>query len=350
MTLAITGIGMVTPLGLDAWESCASLRAGLSLMQDLDLTFENELFEDVPLVGCPIPDLTDGMIGVGRATRLAAAALEDLIAKARLDAAVPARAGLFIALPPVERPGTDPHLAAKLGERLAQWLDLPDLAARTWTCAAGHAGAVEAVIEASRALESGRIGIALVGGVDSLLEPGTLQGLLDGRRLKTEEHVDGLVPGEAAAFFALETPAAARARKAAILATIEGVGLEREPNPIDSDQPSKTEALTAAIRAAWARGSGGDATLVVCDLNGESYRAKEFGTVASRVLAAVPYRLWHPADSIGDTGSASAAVSICVAARALERGYAGAPRALVFAGSDDGRRGAIGLAHAGAEG
>jgi len=80
----------------------------------------------------------------------------------------------------------------------------------------------------------------------------------------------------------------------------------------------------------------------VTDLNGEVYRAKEFGTTAARVLTAIPgkWAVWHPADCIGDTGAASFAVSSCLSVRALAQGYAKCNRALVIGSSDDGLRGA----------
>jgi 3-oxoacyl-[acyl-carrier-protein] synthase-1 len=80
-------------------------------------------------------------------------------------------------------------------------------------------------------------------------------------------------------------------------------------------------------------------------LNGESYRAKEFGNTAVRALAKAlgDWTLWHPADCIGDTGAAAFTVSTCVAVRALAKGYAKSSRALVLGSSDDGLRGAVSL-------
>jgi 3-oxoacyl-[acyl-carrier-protein] synthase-1 len=346
--LAVTGIGMVTPLGLDAYESCASLRAGISLMQELEyFSVENDWFEEVPLVGCPITGITDGMLGLGRWTKLAARALEDLLENTGLDRKNLVRVGLSIALPPLERPGVDPRIASDLGLRLSQWLEVPDLEKRTRVYAGGHAASIKAVIEACGDLESERLDQVIVGGVDSLIEPETLGGLVEKRRLKTEDNVDGFIPGEAAAFFLLELPEKAKERGATVLALLDGVGVGEEPSHSGADKPSQATGLSEAIVAAFAPlpDKGMDTGLVVCDLNGETYRAKEFGTAVPRVLSHVagPFKLWHAADSIGDTGAASAAVSTCVAARALQRGYARSKRALVFGGSDGGLRGALSL-------
>ena len=345
VSLALTGIGMVTPLGLDAFESCASIRAGISLMRELDdFTVENDWFEEVPVVGCSIPGITDGMKGLGRWTRLAARALEDVLEKAGLDRRALDRAAISIALPPLERPGVDGRIATELAARLAQWLEAPGLHARVHVHPEGHAGFVNALLMAREELASRQVDRVIVGGVDSLVEPETLAGLLAARRLKTEDHVDGVIPGEAAAFLMIERIEDARARKAAPLALIEGIGIGQEPHAVGSEQPSQAAGLAEAIEAAFADvpGRGADTALVVCDLNGESYRAREFGTVVPRSLAHLNgWTLWHPADSIGDTGAAAAAVATCVAARAIERGHLGARRALVFAGSVSGLRVAL---------
>jgi 3-oxoacyl-[acyl-carrier-protein] synthase-1 len=342
---------MVTPLGLDAYESCASLRAGLSLMQDLDyLSVENDWFDEVPVVGCPVTGITDGMLGLGRWTKLAARALGDLLENAALDRKNLARVGLSVALPPLERPGVDPRIATDLGLRLSQWLEVADLEKRTRVHPGGHAAAIKAVIEARSDLESERLDQVIVGGVDSLLEPETLEGLVEMRRIKTEDNIDGFIPGEAAAFVLLELPEKAKARGATTLALLDGIGIGEEPRTRESDQPSQATGLSEAIVAAFASlaDKGADTGIAVCDLNGETYRAREFGTAVPRVLShlAGPLRLWHAADSIGDTGAASAAVSTCVAARALQKGYARSRRALVFGGSDGGLRGALSLVSA----
>jgi 3-oxoacyl-[acyl-carrier-protein] synthase-1 len=82
---------------------------------------------------------------------------------------------------------------------------------------------------------------------------------------------------------------------------------------------------------------------VAGDLNGESYRAREWGL--SQVMLLEHFRrlkhIWHPADSLGDVGAASGAVLVSLAARAWDKEYAPAEKCLIFAGSDDGSRGAL---------
>jgi 3-oxoacyl-[acyl-carrier-protein] synthase-1 len=346
--LAVTAIGMVTPVGLDAKSSCASLRAGLSLMQELDyFSVENEWFQDNPVVGCPVTGVTDGMLGLGRWSKLGARGLEDLIAGAKLDAKDLAATGLFVALPTLDRPGVDARIATMLGRRFAEWLDVPSLETSTRVFPRGHAGAVEATMAARDALAQREITRAIVGGIDSLLEPDTLAYLLDKRRLKSEDQIDGLIPGEGAAFFALEPEREASRRGAEVLAVLDGAASAVEPITVWSDEASPATGLSQAIDDVFARlvDRGADTGLLIGDLNGETYRARELGLIAPRVLAHLRpgWKLWHPADCIGDTGAAAGAIAACMAARAFQRGYARVPRVLVFAGSDDGLRGALSL-------
>src|SRR5206468_12400485 len=90
-----------------------------------------------------------------------------------------------------------------------------------------------------------------------------------------------------------------------------------------AEEPSPSMGLSQAIQNTLNqlidRGAG--TRLVVADLNGEVYRAREFGTTAARVLSAVgQWSLWHPADCVGDTGAAAFTLSACLGVRALAKG------------------------------
>ena len=344
--LAVTGIGMMTPVGHDALQACASLRADMVMMQELEyFSVETEDFRRQPVIGCPVSGVTDGHVGLGRWTKLASRAVGDLIDRAELDPSHLSRTGLYIALPPRDRKGTDPRIHDMLGLRIAQWNKVQGLEGRTRAYPDGHAAAIQAVQEAAGDLAAGRIDCAIVGGTDSLVEPETLEFLVEKRRIKTDDNPDGFIPGEAAAFFTLETREKAEARGADVMAVLEGASVAREPATVWADEPSAAAGLGEAITGTLEGldDNGAKTGLVICDLNGESYRAKEFGTVVPRVLSRfqTEWQVWHPADCIGDTGSASAAISACMAARALQRGYARTDNVLVWGASDDGLRGSM---------
>lgn len=346
--LAITAIGMVTAAGYGAHASCAALRSGVSMMRELDyFAAENDEGEKNPVIGCQIQGLADGVQGVGRWTEMGVFALRDLVQNGNLGRHDLLASRLYVALPLPDRPGVPGRIGGQPGPRFGELLDAGGLEREARFCPEGHAAALKATIEAGDALQRGEITRAIVGGIDSLIEPDRLAHFLERKRLKTEDNLDGFIPGEGAAFFSLERLEVAQARGAGVLAVIDGGGISREPETIWSEKPSAASGLSQAVNAALMnlpdRGAG--TGLVVGDLTGETYRAREFGLTVPRVLRYLQagWTLWHPADCIGDTGAASGAISVCMAARAFRRGYARTSRALVFGSSDDGLRAALTL-------
>lgn len=343
----ISAVGMTTPVGITAAQSCAAIRAGIAAMNDLDVTIETESLETVPLQGCTVPSVTEGYLGLGRWTRLVTSALKDLMESAKLSPNELARSTLYLALPSADRPGMDSRVPRLLGLRIAQWLGLPGIEGRVRIYAAGHAAAAHACGEAMAHVQSGAVERAIICGVDSLVEPATLEFFQSKRRIKTADQIDGFIPGEAAAVILIEQQSRARARGVQAMAAIEAAALGTEPVTIWSDEPSPATGLSTASSTILAQlpDEGAGIQLIVSDLNGETYRAKEFGNTAARALSRIQMKwtLWHAADCIGDTGAASFAVSLCVAARALNKGYARAERAMILGSSDDGLRGAVSL-------
>jgi 3-oxoacyl-[acyl-carrier-protein] synthase-1 len=248
----------------------------------------------------------------------------------------------------------------------------------------GHAGFMEALLAAERDLAAKRIARAIVGGVDSLVDPATVRWLHAARRLKAGDRPVGLFPGEGAAFTLLErsalplsmgpkaasNPAGGPAAKGAV--SILGTAITMESATQGRDAPCTGVGLGEAIlRTRDELDDAGDGIgLVVSDMNGEPYRSEEIGYALTRALSfsmgpapqgAVatsprpqpgdaygpprgpksPFRLWHAADAIGDTGAAAPAIALGMAARALVRGYARTTTALVLASSDDGLRGSF---------
>jgi 3-oxoacyl-[acyl-carrier-protein] synthase-1 len=105
---------------------------------------------------------------------------------------------------------------------------------------------------------------------------------------------------------------------------------------------SQGHALTAVMKAAApAQGFSG---VVYDDLNGEEWRARELGTALARVGELYrAARFTHPASMLGDTGAASGAVAMCLAARSFVRGYATSKDVLILSSSEHGHVGVLGL-------
>ena len=81
---------------------------------------------------------------------------------------------------------------------------------------------------------------------------------------------------------------------------------------------------------------------MICDLNGEPYRANELGFSITRLARrfAAPGEFLAPADCWGDVGAASGPLFAAIAIAAGARGYGRGPRNLLWASSEGGQRSA----------
>src|SRR5262249_30167051 len=149
--------------------------------------------------------------------------------------------------------------------------------------------------------------------------------LADINRLKTDHTVNGIIPGEGAAFVVLENRKAAMARGSSLLARLDGVATAMESHGIYAGMPCRGDGLTKTLQTTLAAvpRHGIDTSVVVCDLNGERYRALEWGLTLGRALGTVRRSpaVWHPAGSIGDAGAAAGAINLVFGAVAVSKGY-----------------------------
>src|SRR5882757_1926242 len=101
MKLAITGIGMVSPLGLDAPTSCASARAGLVRAAPLDSfkIYSEAAWADVGVVGHTLREFAGGFAGLGKLVRLGSGALADLLHTYPMNPAEMSATAFCVALP-----------------------------------------------------------------------------------------------------------------------------------------------------------------------------------------------------------------------------------------------------------
>jgi 3-oxoacyl-[acyl-carrier-protein] synthase-1 len=343
-TLAVTGFGMISPVGLNAYQSCASIRAGINRMSELDFTVENDEFDELPIIGCAVSGVTDGHLGLGRWTKLASKALEDLLNVAGNPVIDTDHTGLYIGLPELSREGIDKRIAEMLGYRIEQWRLWQGMEDMTKTYTEGRAAVFLALQDAFTDIGNGLIDCAIVGGVDSLIEPDTLGYLHGKKRIKTEDNSEGLIPSEAAAFLLIETQEHAINREANIMAMLSAPNTSTESNTIWTDQPSLAKAASDAMRNTFQQlnDQGEQTGIIVSDMTGESYYGKELSVTATRVMKNVkqPWRLWHPGDCVGDTGAAASAINAIVAIRAMGKGYAKTTNIALMGASDDGLRGA----------
>jgi 3-oxoacyl-[acyl-carrier-protein] synthase-1 len=341
--MTLTAAAARTAVGGGAAQTATSIRAGLARLgahptyQARRRDPEWELPE--PLNVAAAPGIDPALRGAERLHALLIPVLTDLVKTANLERRDLGQCALFLALPTPDEAVASWRLGETFLAELARRTGLGFKATRQ--SLSGHAAGVELLAEASAFLSTGEARSCIVAGVDSYLSVDRLA-LLDERyRLKSPRNVDGFCPGEAAAAVLLE--GARLRRSSAPRATLAAMGLGLEPEPMASDRVSTGAGLCEALRGALP--ADGSPDFLLCDLNGESYRAFEWGVAQARLGARLEGvgRAVMPARSVGDVGAASGPLLITVAVEAFERGWAPGEEALIFTASEGSLRGAARL-------
>ena len=213
------------------------------------------------------------------------------------------------------------------------------------TLSTGHSAGLMALERGWRKLQGGTEEFCLIGGIDSYLEPATLEWLEKCEQVHgagPHNNAWGFIPGEAAGFALLCRQETAQHHGLRVQAKVLAVATAREKNLIKTDAVCLGRGLTEAFQRVLENtpSPGAKVDQVICDMNGEAYRADEYGfTVArtsQRFVAAGDFQA--PADCWGDVGAASGPLFLTLAATAGRKGYAKGPHALLWTSSESGER------------
>jgi 3-oxoacyl-[acyl-carrier-protein] synthase-1 len=208
----------------------------------------------------------------------------------------------------------------------------------------GNAAGAMAVKAAWEAVRSGASEVALAGGVDSYLEPETLEWLEENDQVHSsgeENNPYGFVPGEAAGFVLLASEKFVERHRLGSSLELLTVSLAKETRLIKTDSVCLGEGLTALSRSlALELLPGTKLDQLYCDMNGEPYRADEFGfaTMKAGSLFRDPSQFNAPADCWGDVGAASGPLFLVLAEAAARKGYALGTMVAGFTSSESGER------------
>lgn len=369
--LAITGIGMVSSLGLDVVTSCAAARAGISRASELDgFQVLNPESNDVePVVGHAVPLIMDGFTGLGRLVRIALAALEDLLQS--VDVPDDGKTGLVLNLPSgyflaefekweeqtfPEKFRPNGHYETEIRQtqykdefipKLKRFTGLTTAAAQDTVFFNDQVGSVTALQHTTALLQNGTISRCIIGGVDSCLEIAYLRACNHFGVLKTVSQTNGFMPGEAAAFAVVERLETARRRGAPVKGVLRAPNNSKESfHRLSGDRAagqsiSQSISKTLAMLPDMADRTG----LTIGALNGDDHRAHDWGSALVRLrrdyefLGQQPE--WYPAAAFGEIGAASGFAALCMGVRAFERDYAKTDGILIWLASDSGDRGAM---------
>lgn len=363
MSVVVSGVAAVTPVGLYAAASCAAFRGNLSGTKELFTHHVmGELLDREPMVGGRVP--TEWLSGEPEEERWPGHERFDVGVPAPKDAKVPP--GIERVLELCRIAATEVRHSAALdevktdryrvymatseldpvGDVLAELCDVfGGSPSRFVVQNEGRAGGLGLLELALEDLAAHRCEGVLLGGVDSLIRRPVAEHYDHQRRLRSYIDPQGLLPGEGAGFVYLESAERALHRHRTVFAEVRAAATALEPS-VASGEPNRAVGLSEALRRARTEAGLDRMPMIVCDLNGERPRALEWTVGATRALGDLDGEidLWHPAECTGDMGAAAGVVDLVWAATALEQGYAPEPRALVWGASDGALRAAAVLA------
>ena len=338
LPLALLGTGAITSVGLNSPATGAAIRSGLANPTESRFT---DSFGEWMLVHA-VAHVAD-QEGRARLVEMAAHVVcEALKRSSDLD---PQDVPLLLCVSEESRPGRVADLDVSLIEDVQSRVGAT-FAPESMVIAHGRVGAAVGLLQARKLLHRESCPAVLVVGTDSLLTSSTLDVLEGDDRLLTSGNSNGCMPGEAAGALLVGRPAPLQTL------IIEGLGFGVEKAHIGSEVPLRAEGLSTAISSAF-REAGRDPHEVdfrITDNSGEHYYFKETALAMSRALkvSKEQFELWHPAECVGEVGSAALPIQVVVAEEAFRKRYAPGPGVLIHAGTDSGQRTAMVVRYAGA--
>jgi len=337
--VAVVGLGARTAVGMTAPATAAAVRAALAAFSEHPFLFDTA---GEPYRVARASYLEIDLVGADRLAELAgpaaAEAVAPLAAAPGSKPAIPA----FIGLPP-KRPGRPENAVAAVSERVRAGMTRAGLSlGRVQVIETGHAAGAMAVQGAWEMVRSGAAEFALAGGVDSYLEPDTMAWLeASDQAHGARDNTWGFVPGEGAGFALLAAAPTAGRYKLPADHELITAATARETKLIKTDTVCLGEGLTELFRALTAGlAPGTRADHLVCDMNGEPYRADEFGFAVLRAgeLFRDASAFASPASFWGDVGSAAGPLFLVLSDAEARKGYARGPVTAAFTSGESGER------------
>lgn len=339
-SIHVIGLGASTAVGRDAWSSAAAVRAGISGFTQHPYMIDTA---GEPMRAAIAPWLDIELSGVERFESLLYPAIDQALVRITELGTSALRVALLLGLPS-PRPGLPEDLHPLLNKALRE--KYRQVFSEVAAFPNGHAAGFLALESAMKKLAHAEVEACVVAGVDSYIEPETLEWLEEKDQLHSAGSLNnawGFIPGEGAGALLLIRLDVAERLQLAPLAQVLGVGTAFEPKRIKTQTICIGEGLTQAFRGALAA-LPQDVKIsdIYCDMNGEPYRADEFGFTGLRtkeVFEAVSDFV-APADCWGDVAAAGAPLHLMLAAVAGAKAYAQGSIAFAFASAETGDRSA----------
>ncbi len=339
----IAGMGMITAIGANLEMTAAALKAEISGYALSDFYNRN----DEPITMASVPDAVFSQLELTleegdrhnecheRITKMSIIALHEACAKHADSGVIPL---VFASTDKLEDVEELSPLVSNLENNCEPWIST----ARFRNIVGDRALGLQAIDFVFRHIDQISQDYVLVGSSDSFQDQSRLDPLDAQNRLKTASNMDGFAPGEAACFILLtQKPELAMVQNDYIIA-LNPPGLAKEPGHLNCDAPYLGEGLDQAFKNALTGPQDSRIDCIYSSMNGEHYWAKEYGVAYIRNSKAFtdPVEIEHPADLLGDTGSAAGLMLVALAAENLYK-QTRAKAHLVYSSSDSAPGGAI---------
>lgn len=327
--LAITGCGMVTGVGLSAPATCAAIRCSIDNFQETRFVDNGGEW----IIGSSV-ELEQPWRGETKLIKMAAAAIQECLDQN--PKIKPNDTPLLLCLSEPEREGrviADDNL---FFDNLQKELETV-FHEKSRIISMGHVAIGIALQRAREIIDKYEVEQVLIAATDSYLVASTLMGYQDKDRLLTSNNSNGFIPGEAGAAILVEA-----SKRSGLICS--GVGFGVEEAHIDSELPFKADGLTKAIKESLQDSNCemGDLDFRMSDVAGEQYHFKEATLALGRTLRKRKHTfdIWHPADCIGEVGSAIGLAMVIAFKIANEKNYSEGLGTVAHVGNDDGKRSA----------
>lgn len=335
----VVALGASTAIGRDAWSSAAAVRAGITGFAQHPYMIDTA---GQPMRIARAPWLDIDLKGLERFQALLYPAI---------DQAIEVLLHSHIRLPPIalalSLPSPRPGLATDFQPRLLR--ELEGRYSKTFSAVSvfskGHAAGLLALDVVIKKFRENAFDACVIAGVDSYLEPETLEWLEECDQLHGGGPLNnawGFIPGEGAGAVLLARYQIAEYFRFTPLAQVLSAGTAFEPKKIKTQTVCVGKGLTQAFHGALT-GLLSDTKItdVYCDMNGEPYRADEFGFAAVRVGEYFESlsNFVAPADCWGDVSAACGPLHIALASISAYKNYANGHTAVIWASSESGERG-----------
>jgi|GEM_PF-1149628 len=361
MSLFATSIGLVTSIGYDVRTSCASARAGVTRIDDIQhiQVIEESTHEEASISGCAVSPLTDGFGSIGRWTVLGLQAIDDLIQYSGLNPEQTdfwKRTAIVFALPDLDAPNFDfegvvntDTIKSRFVEPFISQTGLAISPKFSLVVSEDDTAAISACSRVEQCFNNENVDRVILLAVDSLIEAHRLNWVEMSGRLKKPDNPIGVIPGEGAAaiLFESESTLATTAIKPLARIYAHSIAVEKNNQYKEEPTPNVGEGLAHSINEALSlvQTAGAFEGVIYTDLNGEEWRARELAMARMRLVnnnrlnTDVPEIV--PVASFGDVGTVKPLCSICMLIEGNRRGYDSKSTGLVLGSSASGTTGCI---------